>query len=755
MSGETAQRSWPWLGGLALLVLAMFADVLGPGTRVLGDPAADMMFHTLPWRTFGFGELARGNLALWNPWVYGGAPYFGGGQAALLYPSNLLFLLLPTSHAINWSIAVDCWLGGAFMFLWARRRGLVPFAAFVSAALFMFSAPFFHRIQAGLVTSLAAMAWMPLLFLCMDEWLASRKPRWCLVGMLAVAVQIFSGQSQYVYYTALIAGLYAGARLLEPRERRLQAAAGLLSVYAGGVLLAAVLLLPALQATAESVRGQALPYEFAASYSFPPESLISLLVPGFFGDIIRQPYWGRFFMEVAFLGVIGLFLALHGQGAANMDGKRALRVTVVAAIVLALGKYTPLYRLLYDWLPLFDRFRANARFMGLAVMLLTLFAGYGLDRILRERAVPARSLWVAGGIAALLAVATVVVRAIDWFPVFNAMMATMESFASGEVYGNPAGVLASQAFAALCTAVAACTLAIGTGVALCVRRAPRAAVLLGVLAVAEVFAFARLQRPAFDSTALPIHPDLPKLLPQPVDYRILNTFNHNGGIFIGVPDVWGYDPFVAQRYAELMRWSAGGDPARATQMMEWKRYHPLLTMVRLKYVVEIKNSVMTLTPGALPPLGHVELVGGYRVASGRDAVFKALDAPDFDPRRTVILEREPNPLPVQAASQGRAVIVRQSTDWLEIEAEASAPSILLVTDAWTPAWRARALEGSSATRYEVMPANYALRAIPLAAGKHRLRLEYSPVMFRLGSVVSAAAALAWLLAFFMQRKFRA
>ena len=80
---------------------------------------------------------------------------------------------------------------------------------------------------------------------------------------------------------------------------------------------------------------------------------------------------------------------------------------------------------------------------------------------------------------------------------------------------------------------------------------------------------------------------------------------------------------------------------------------------------------------------------------------------------------------------------------MEIEAELERPSVLLVTDAWAPAWRAVPLDAGDARRYEVMPANYALRGIPLEAGKHRLRLEYAPEAFRIGALISALAWLAW------------
>jgi hypothetical protein len=163
----------------------------------------------------------------------------------------------------------------------------------------------------------------------------------------------------------------------------------------------------------------------------------------------------------------------------------------------------------------------------------------------------------------------------------------------------------------------------------------------------------------------------------------------------------------------------------------------------VKYVVEVRDSVLRLTPLPAAPLGRVELIGAYRVRTGRDAVLGAMGDSSFDPRREVILEREPQPAPVSAPSQGHASVVRQGTDWLEVEADVASPSILLITDAWSPAWRARPLEGSGAGAYEVMPADYALRAVPLAAGRHRLRLEYAPSGFRIGLAVSALAWLAW------------
>lgn len=729
------------LGILTVLVLAMFFDVLlAPGARVVGADSTDLALHFLHWRRFGFGELAQGNLALWNPHVFGGAPFFGGMQSALLYPPNWLYMVLPLPLAANLGIALNVWLLGAFVYLWGLRRGLLPLAALVAAALAMFCAPHFLRVYAGHLAGLAAMAWVPLIFAALDEWLASRSRRWLLIGMAAVAMQVFAGHPQTVYLTGLMAGLYALMR-----DRRPLALAGVAALFAGGAALAAVQLLAGFEATAETVRDRPMPYEMAVYFSFPPENLLTLLAPGFFGNMASQPYWGRWYLweASAFIGVLGLVLAAYGALAARIPGKAALAVTAVVAALISFGDNTPLMRPLFDWLPMFDRFRGAGKFIFIAALVLVLFAGYGIDLLLRNREAPRRAIRTTAIAAIVVAAGAGLVAIVDWSGVTRAVLATGQTYLDHARYADGPFVAAAGRFAALGLAIAALTLAIGAGLLAWTRREPRALWLLAALAVLEVFAYARMNRPTFDSAHIVIRPLHEFLARNPGDYRILNLVRPNSALSMKAYDAWGYDPGVARRYAEFVQWSAGGDPDAATIYVDFRQFHPLLTMLRVKYVVTVENGVMNIHPGALPPLARLELIGSHQVRSGRAAVLKALGDEKFDPRKEVILEREPEPAPVPGLEQGRATILREGTDFMEIEANVGRPSVLLVTDAWTPAWRAVPLDAGDARRYEVMPANYALRGIPLDRGRHRLRLEYAPRAFNIGLVVSLIAGLAW------------
>jgi len=325
-------------------------------------------------------------------------------------------------------------------------------------------------------------------------------------------------------------------------------------------------------------------------------------------------------------------------------------------------------------------------------------------------------------------------------------MVTAAVLATGQTYANGDALPASQAFASLGLLFAGLTLAAAVCLALWARRERRAVFLLGALAIGEVFAFARMQRTTFDSAQIVI-PQLRQFLADhPGEYRILNLWYPNTAMSMRAFDAWGYDPGVTRRYAEFVEWSAGGDPAMATQYVTFRHFHPLLSMLRVKYVVVVENKVMTITPGAVSPLRRLELVGSYQIHRQRDEILRAMGGASFDPRKVVILEHEPNPAPVAAGTQGSARIVREGTDFIEIDADVASPSILLVTDAWARGWRAKPLDGSSQNRYELVPANYALRAVALGLGKHRLRLEYAPVAFHVGAVVSALAWTAWIVA---------
>ncbi len=752
MREKTFQLALLVLFGLTLL---MFVDVLFSANEViLSQWGTDLSSQFVYWREFGFSQLSQGNLALWNPHIFSGMPYFGGFQSALLYPPNWLYLVLPLATAINVSIALHVFLAGLFIYLWTFRRGLHPAACLLSSILFMFSGPYFLHISAGHLPNLCAMVWAPLLFLAMDGLLEERSFNWCLIGMLAITMQILAGHPQYVFFTAIAAGLYAGLRLIKAQQRTL-IVVGFGSMYVGAAALAAVQLLAGLEAAGESVRSSGISYAFAAMFSFPPENFLTFLVPGFFGGMSN--YWGRWYLwEMSlFIGVTGFILAVSGA----VRGSRKLRLSSVSMTlilsVLALGTYTPLFNLLYRSVPGFDLFRGNSKFIFLVAMFSVMLSGIGLDNLLHDPpwrrrlanilsfaglSVGAVGLWIYISAASGLAG--------TWGHLMAAVAATRESYLPLASYQDQAFVNGAGVFAAKGVLLCSAAFLLFSLLLRRTRVTPRAVYLIPLLAALEMFIFAISNRPTFDleETRLPFIQQFYEA--NPGDYRVSVPPNPNSAISTGAQDIWGHDPGVLKRYAEFMTFTQGRNPESASQYLDLSRIHPLFGMLRGRYVLFSEGGRQGFEEIS-SPLSRLELIQDWVLIGERDRIFSTMNSSSFDPRQLVILETVPDPAPVKTARPGTATITEKGTDYLVVEARLPAPAILLITDSYSKGWRAVALPGSVQQDYDLLPANYILRAVPLGAGNHHLRIEYAPAGYRIGkwiSVVSLslyAAILVW------------
>jgi hypothetical protein len=741
---------------LLLLTFVMFGDVLLSSTKVLSNRNLDLRSLFLPWRDFGFRELRHGNLALWNPYIFLGTPFLGGFQSALLYPPNWLYLVMPLGLATNWLIATHVFLGGLFMYLWTSRRGLHPVACLVAAALLMFCGPQSLHIYAGHLVHLCAMAWVPLLLLAIDEFFKTQRWGWCLVGMCALSMQILAGHPQYAFLTIITAGIYASLCLVQTARKRF-ITAGLVVMLFGAMALTAVQLLTGLDAEREGLRSVELSYHDAASFFFPPENLITLGIPGFFGDLIHANYWGRWLLweTSAFVGMTALVLAIYGATCGPPPLRRFSLAMVVILLIIALGDSTPLFRLLYYYVPGFSKLRCIGRIIFPAVLFLIMLAGIGLDCLIQAPRHERR--WAAGvaSVAVLLAVAAAATHfAVEgavpagwWTSLLSRMQMTGEVFLPPEVYSDPRFIRHFGQFAAVSLGITAATLFVLAVLLAVMRRFQWSVSLIALLAVVEVFAFARVSRDTFELAAVAT-PGLEEFLKaRPGDYRILGLPHENEAMRLRAYDMFGYDVSPSRRYIDLLNYTQGesNEPAWPQTRAIISKYHRLYAMLRLRYLfVPQKENPENIRVFEHPiDLPHVLLVHDYRVVKDREAIFATLNDSNFDPRKTVILEDVPDVKPAKDGPPGTATIVDASTDCLIIEAHLPAPAILLVTDGWSKDWRARPVDGHAQQEYHVMPANYVLRAIPLGAGDHFIRLEYRPVAFVIGKWISLVAWLAF------------
>jgi hypothetical protein len=229
-----------------------------------------------------------------------------------------------------------------------------------------------------------------------------------------------------------------------------------------------------------------------------------------------------------------------------------------------------------------------------------------------------------------------------------------------------------------------------------------------------------------------------------VEYRVANHTNKNSGLYTGAFDVSGNDPGVTTHYAELMAMLQGENPEQASQYIGVQAPHPLHTLLRLKFVrLNLQSDPGEWLRVQDPPMPRFALVDGYSVRKGRDAVFARMLESSFDPRKEVVLEQAPSPLP-QLGARGHVKIQECGTDSCTVQVELDRPALLLMTDAWTPSWRAtfaHTTHTPAQANYGLMPGDYAMRVVPLAAGQHAITIYYSRDALHIGATISALAML--------------
>jgi hypothetical protein len=630
--------------------------------------------------------------------------------------------------------------------------------------------------------------------------------RWILLGSLVIAMMALGGDPQYLFHVGVAAAIYSALCLVKAANR-MRILAGLAAMCVVGGAIAAVQLLSGIETTAESFRGgHGVTYDFARAFWFPPENFLTFLAPKFFGPFHR--YWGRWLLlweMCLFIGVTGLLLAVYGAIAGDRTKRRYSLAMVVVLLVLALGaclppivtgffpslvcgvllwKFwkaaaekprlrlfirtglaflllavlalwwltprfdVPLFRLLFDWVPGFNRFRGMSKFAVPASAFLILLSGIGLDRLLRAKAVNMRlaaaplllaALLIGLGAGMALSVGTTQ-PAPWWWRVMRVARDTPVIHMVRSVYDDPAFVRQAQIDAgrSLLWAAAPCAIA---GACLLFLKSPRKLGLcLAVLGMGEMLLFAwSLDTSSNLSTSVFGLKDF--FQRQPGDFRVLQPSEGDYVMAAGGYDVWGYGPLMPGRYGQFMTFTQGFDPDKAEPSLKFRFYMPIYKMLRCRY--SIFPAIAAQEHDILP---HVALMRDYVLMTKRDDIFQRLIDPDFDPYHQVILESRPDPEPAPSAKPGYAAVVDSGTDYLVIEAETDQPAVLLVTDDYSAAWRVRPLEPGPQSRYENLPANYCLRAVPLQAGHHKLLMEFAPRGFRIGKWISIVAACGWLAA---------
>lgn len=725
MSGSSVRFSqlkyWQAAFILFFSTLVLFWNFLSPtGHLVLSKMGEDLSGQFVWWRQFGFEELKKGHLALWNSQLFCGEPYFGGFQSALLYPPNWLFMVLPLSFAINSCIVFHIFLAGFFTYCWIRFRGSHPASALMAAFMFMFGSAMILHVVPGHLPNLCTMAWIPLVFLSVDIGYQKEDFQWVLLGMFALAMQIFSGHIQYVYYTVIVLSFYVLFLLTKIQKSKESFVFRFALMGIGAGALTAVQLLAGWAAASESVRTKVLDIDFIDIADITAERLWCLLMPNFFGS--WNNYWGGgFYWEgPIYVSLTAFVLALLGLMVSKNSDKRFFAVMALVLVLIGIGKRSPLFVLFYKYFPLFSDFRGVGKLNIFITLCLVVLAAMGMDEVFKnDLSLQKLKEWTFKLSGLFLVIALVFYMA--------PLLGGKKFFKN---YIDHASSMTGSLF--LCAVI----LSLIACVALASIKKPLWRYGFLILAVGELVFFAGSNLPFFnmDSLRQEVSAIQNTYEQDPGYYRVYSGENNLVLATSGL-GVWGNDPMVPARYNEFatLTHSLNGQTFGLEKPLQ--NAVPALCLFRLKYAFYQQDGHLTQKKINLAKVPRAFLVSQWEKGT-QESNWSFILSSKFNPLKKVWLEQDPGIPNSLLASDQHVTLNDLSSDKIEINVETTKPAILVITDNYSRYWKAIGYPDSVENVYQVMPANGFQRAIPLQAGKHHILMEYRPDTFVIGAWIS-------------------
>ena len=773
------RRAVPWTRrATALTVATLLAIVVAFAARwpLAGDVVpwdSKNQFYAM-FRFLG-DALRHGTLPLWNPYQYAGYPAVADPQSLVSTPTMLLFALIAPDASMRVFDAMvfsHLVLGALGMLGLSRRWGWRPVAALLAALVFAFGGAAAGRLQhTGMIISYG---FFPPALWALQAALDRRSLALGVVAGLFAALMAL-GRDQVAFLLCLV---LAGAMLREIlREGAPLAAlrARLPVLLAAGITVVVVMAIPILltmQFLHDSNR-PGISYGVALQGSLDPANLLTLFAPNAFGSLDwPYDYWGpgttTIFGEnytdrstnYLFAGTLPLVLVLwHGLAGGRLAerGVRALALMGAAALLFALGRYTPVFGLAFDLVPGVSLYRRPADAAFVLNIALAFASGYLLQRFL-EAGLPKLG---SGRLAAVLLAGALVVG-------------------SGLAVSSQAGHLGGAALAAL-AATASAALAM---MLLAWGRVPsRRPVVAGLLVAATAAQLAWRNadaainaEPSRNYSAYELNPSeaaalaalrtdmAPRIArgerPR-IEFLGLDGSWQNAAMVLKLEATSGYNPLRIGSYGRAVGVGENSnEPAKRAFPDTFRGYNSrLATLLGLDYLVldrpiaDLPRQVPRPRATLLYAGDHIDV---YRldnpivsraifVTSWRfiddEAVIDTGVLPDFKPgAEALVSARDATRVPFgptgpMTATTGTALITAADPNIVTLDVDAPAPGILVLHDLDYPGWEAE-VDGTPAA---VLRADLLFRGVAVPPGHHTVQFRFHP--FSLANLAAAASGL--------------
>lgn len=368
----------------------------------------DGILQNVPFRAAAAEIIKSGYLPLWDPYIFSGMPLMAAAQPGILFPLNWFYLLLAPATATNLMVVSSYMAAGLGAYLYARRIGSSVAGSLLTGLVWQFSGALIGQIaHINIVQNSALLPW--LLWSLESYAQTANFKRGVLLAVL-LALQFFAGHQQTFAYSLILIIAYVAVMALSNKSLR-QRYWSTPVFIAGGLLLAAVQILPTFELLRNSLRATAT-YEFFVSFSMPRRFVLTLLAPyvmgGGDGRLFAAPYVGvPFYQEmIGYASLLAIMLAAIAIVIKPDTRTKFWTATAAIGFFLALGGYAPLgaYKIIYH-VPVLNLFRVPARHLMEVDFAIAVLAGRGFTVLAAARE-QRRLKFIVGCVALLVLIAT-------------------------------------------------------------------------------------------------------------------------------------------------------------------------------------------------------------------------------------------------------------------------------------------------------------------------------------------------------------
>jgi hypothetical protein len=736
----------------------------------------DLAQWTYPGIFFLKQSLLGGEMPLWSPYFQLGYPFLAElANAAVLYPLSLVYLPFSIPTAMKIYPAVHYVFAGYLMWRLLREWGLSHRSGIFGALVWMASG---YLVCLHLTFNYLNAAFYPGLLFCFHRLLLTRRIKWLLLTSLCWALFFLGGDPQGFLFAGVLLVFYAGLGLPRPKQ---SVRNDLALIPLAGVLTFLLILaqaLPSLELGASTTKLGGFDFDKATLWSHHPWRLLEWIWPELWGPAFPpENFWGRFlrlftdgpWAGAVYLGLFPLVLALAQLRSWREKPLGFLVLTLAVFFLLALGYYSPLYRLVWAVFPPYRIFRYPEKHLVLAVFALAALAAFGFQRHVEKgpeiTAPPWLRIWIilTAGLLAVFLILLIsapvlsagiadLLRQNYQFTIEPSVIRRSLLHATGRSFAVALAFLMlfllAKRFAGVKRELALILIILTAGDLLQLGRAQ----LIGVAPSFYAFepAAGRIIREAQAGLSEKLRFFRAKNFPAPAQLPYSPALSESQQVVY-----WQKDTLVPNfALPEGLESFFGNDPAELTRFRLFRRRPPrLLTqqMLNVKYFLD------GLVKGELQGLNNLRAVGqdpgrnlvvygnngyfpraffvdGVVAAQDEEQALDLLSSADL--RMNVILVKPPaGPRP------GRMILPAEITRYRnrEVAVNISNPvaGYLVLSDSYFPGWEAT-VDGKPA---RILLANYLVRAVALELGAHQVVFRYRPCSWRVGKTISLVSIL--------------